>query len=187
MFHTNAIQRILTDIKELNNYPLYKDGIHHLSDENNILNFKALIIGPENTPYYGGFYFFDFEFPHTYPLDPPKVRYCTLDDKIRFNPNLYTNGKVCLSILNTWNGPSWTPCNSISSVLLSILAMVFIDYPLRNEPGYENEGLDRLKQYNHILEHESLRVGIIKMMKYPPKGFEIFQKVMKKLLCLLIQ
>jgi Ubiquitin-conjugating enzyme len=31
---------------------------------------------------------------------------------VRFNPNLYNCGKVCLSLLGTWSGPSWSPANS---------------------------------------------------------------------------
>jgi hypothetical protein len=31
---------------------------------------------------------------------------------VRFNPNLYINGKVCLSLLGTWSGPSWNPKTS---------------------------------------------------------------------------
>lgn len=29
--------------------------------------------------------------------------------RVRFNPNLYDCGKVCLSLLGTWSGPSWEP------------------------------------------------------------------------------
>lgn len=43
---------------------------------------------------------------------------------MRFNPNLYANGKVCLSILGTWDGPSWTPGMTLSSVLLSIQTLL---------------------------------------------------------------
>ena len=32
--------------------------------------------------------------------------------KVRFNPNLYECGKVCLSLLGTWSGPSWNPAVS---------------------------------------------------------------------------
>jgi hypothetical protein len=35
--------------------------------------------------------------------------------QVRFNPNLYNCGKVCLSLLGTWSGPSWQP--GISTLL----------------------------------------------------------------------
>jgi ubiquitin-protein ligase len=30
----------------------------------------------------------------------------------RLNPNLYHDGKVCLSLLGTWSGPGWVPGQS---------------------------------------------------------------------------
>ena len=66
------------------------------------------MIGPENTPYQYGFYLFDIKVPSEYPFKPPIVKFYTQNNKTRFNPNLYINGKVCLSILNTWSGPQWT-------------------------------------------------------------------------------
>ena len=62
------------------------------------------------------FIFLTLIFQDDYPVEPPKVKFCTLDPNIRFNPNLYTCGKVCLSIINTWNGPYWTSCLTLSSV-----------------------------------------------------------------------
>jgi len=38
--------------------------------------------------------------PPDYPIRPPRVKLLTTGNKeVRFNPNLYKNGKVCLSIL----------------------------------------------------------------------------------------
>ena len=97
----------------------------------------VMIIGPEDTPYYGGFFFFDFTFPENYPFSPPHVKYMTQGENCRFNPNLYVNGKVCLSILGTWTGPGWTSVQNISSVALAIQSLLN-ENPLENEPGYEN-------------------------------------------------
>lgn len=36
----------------------------------------------------------------------------TGNGSVRFNPNLYNCGKVCLSLLGTWSGPSWDPATS---------------------------------------------------------------------------
>ena len=46
-------------------------------------------------------------YPTEYPFKPPKVTYKTNDGFTRFNPNLYKNGKVCISLLNTWQGEQW--------------------------------------------------------------------------------
>jgi hypothetical protein len=48
-----------------------------------------------------------------YPQKPPKVQFLTTGGgTVRFNPNLYESGRVCLSLLGTWDGPSWDPGTS---------------------------------------------------------------------------
>ena len=60
---------------------------------------------------------------------------------VRFNPNLYSDGKVCLSILNTWSGQpeeKWNPqTSSLLQVLVSIQSLILVSEPFFNEPGYE--------------------------------------------------
>lgn len=74
---------------------------------------RALIIGPADTPYANGCFLFDIFLPNNYPDVPPMVQYLTTGGgRVRFNPNLYENGKVCLSLLGTWAGPSWDPAQS---------------------------------------------------------------------------
>ena len=66
---------------------------------------KILITGPSNTPYDSGCFVFDIYFPANYPKVPPKVNLDTTGaGTVRFNPNLYNCGKVCLSLLGTWAG-----------------------------------------------------------------------------------
>ena len=61
---------------------------------------NILIIGPFDTPYEGGFFHFYLRFSPNYPRCPPRVKFMTTGSgRVRFNPNLYCNGKVCLSIL----------------------------------------------------------------------------------------
>jgi len=72
-----------------------------------------LIIGPADTPYANGCFLFDIFLPTNYPSAPPTVHFLTTGGgRIRFNPNLYECGKVCLSLLGTWSGPSWDPTHS---------------------------------------------------------------------------
>jgi baculoviral IAP repeat-containing protein 6 len=74
---------------------------------------KALIFGSEGTPYAHGAFIFDIYIPEEYPNKPPTVSIVsTKGKKIRFNPNLYADGLVCLSLLGTWSGSSnenWNP------------------------------------------------------------------------------
>ena len=59
----------------------------------------AIIFGPSDTLYRYGAYCFEFKFPTNYPFSPPKLKYMTNDGYTRFHPNLYRNGKVCISVL----------------------------------------------------------------------------------------
>ena len=95
---------------------------------------RALITGPEGTPYAGGAFVFDIYFPPAYPQVPPKVNLCTTGGgSVRFNPNLYNCGKVCLSLLGTWHGgkgEGWDPAvSSVLQVLISIQSLILVPQP----------------------------------------------------------
>jgi len=134
-------------------------------DKKNIFKNYALIIGPKNTPYFGGYYFFEVIFPTNYPDSSPKIKLLTIDGKVRFNPNLYECGKVCLSILGTWNGPGWTNVMTLRTVLISIQSLMG-EFPLRNEPGLEDvkENDIRNISYNNFLNFYNLELSIINVI-----------------------
>jgi len=62
-----------------------------------------MIKGPTNTPYEDGLFFFDIQLPPDYPASPPNFHYISFCSD-RLNPNLYPDGKVCVSLLGTWTG-----------------------------------------------------------------------------------
>lgn len=169
--------RLLMDIKQLIKNPLDDHGIFYCHDDKDLLKGYALIIGPKNTPYFGGFFFFELNFPPTYPYAPPVVNFKTNNGYIRFNPNLYTCGKVCLSILNTWDGEPWTACQNISTVLLT-LCSILNESPLVNEPGVSSTSGD-CQPYNKSVEYETINFAICDMITYKPfsKIFEMFNDV----------
>jgi ubiquitin-protein ligase len=110
---------------------------------------KVLIIGPSDTPYYGGMWEFDIWATANYPAEAPLVHLnTTANGHVRFNPNLYAyipqmfnfrNGKVCLSLIGTWPGSpeeQWQPYKStIMQILISIQSMLLCARPYFNEPG----------------------------------------------------
>jgi baculoviral IAP repeat-containing protein 6 len=62
-------------------------------------------MGSNETPYAHGVFLFDIYCEDQYPNVPPKVNLMTTGQgSVRFNPNLYANGYVCLSLLGTWRG-----------------------------------------------------------------------------------
>lgn len=148
---------------------LYRDpppGIFATASESDIRNVHALIIGPMDTPYEGGIFYFYLRCPYDFPIQPPKVRFMTTDaGRVRFNPNIYANGKVCLSTIGTWEGPGWTPAQQISSLLISIQSLMN-DNPIENEPGYEKlRNLGEPSQYAEMITYETLRVAVIGMVE----------------------
>jgi ubiquitin-conjugating enzyme E2 Z len=157
-----TISRLLKDVKQIIKNPLTDNGIYYAHDDQDMLKGYALIIGPSETPYFGGNYFFELNYPTDYPHSPPSVKYCTNGNEIRFNPNLYKCGKVCVSLLNTWRGDQWTSCQTIATVLLTLCTLLCKD-PLFNEPGV-TKGHRDIKPYNEIIEYSNIDIAICDIM-----------------------
>jgi len=182
-----AIRRMYADIKQVQEAELEKDGIYCSFNEEDLFDVKAMVVGPEDTPYAFGYYLFHLKFPKNYPYSPPKVcfetRFNTDLSMLRFNPNLYANGKVCLSILGTWHGPQWEPCQSLYSILIAFQTLL-VKEPLTNEPGFSKilpEQLHKHQTYKKMVTFENFRVGILHVMNKPPTGFQDFVPIMKQL------
>lgn len=152
-------KRILAELKQffddssINNIKIFPH-------ETNMRHVDVLIIGNKDTPYECGFFWFKFIYPQSYPFEPPEMKFMTTDNgTIRFNPNLYKNGKVCLSLLNTW-GQEWSSINTITNVLISIQSMVMHDKPLINEPGHENDNKYKIDLYSKCVKYHTLRMSM---------------------------
>jgi len=148
--------------------PMYSQGIFHHFDDANSHKASACIVGPCGTPYEKGFYLFDFTFPNSYPALPPRARFLSGDGRVRFNPNLYVDGKVCLSILGTWQGPGWTPLSTFRTTLVSIQSLLCA-HPLQNEPGHEEDIGAACKLYSAILRYENIAVSVLQLEKPLPE------------------
>uniref|UniRef100_A0A8C9QVJ0 Ubiquitin-conjugating enzyme E2 Z n=1 Tax=Scleropages formosus TaxID=113540 RepID=A0A8C9QVJ0_SCLFO len=158
-----CILRIKRDIMSIYKEP--PPGMFVVPDPHDMTKIHAMITGPFDTPYEGGFFLFLFRCPPDYPIHPPRVKLITTgNNTVRFNPNFYRNGKVCLSILGTWTGPAWSPAQSISSVLISIQSLM-TENPYHNEPGFEQERHPGdSKNYNECIRHETMRVAVCDML-----------------------
>ncbi|QLQ79216.1 hypothetical protein HG537_0B05630 [Torulaspora globosa] len=86
-------------------------------NENNILEWHYIIMGPADTPYFEGQYHGTLTFPSDYPYKPPAIRMVTPNGRFR------ENTRLCLSMSdyhpNTWN-PSW----SVSTILNGLLSFM---------------------------------------------------------------
>ncbi|KAN0018279.1 hypothetical protein ACTFIU_010893 [Dictyostelium citrinum] len=160
----------------------YESSIFVRVDEKNIDVMQCLITGPKDTPYSGGCFLFNCTFPQEYPASPPHVIILTTGGgSVRFNPNLYNNGKVCLSLLGTWSGgagETWNPNTStLLQVFISIQSLILVSEPFFNEPGYESQigtksGMASSSSYNHNLIPATIQFAMIDMIQNPPLPFK---------------
>ncbi|XP_027119536.1 putative ubiquitin-conjugating enzyme E2 38 isoform X1 [Coffea arabica] len=158
------------------------DSIYVRVYEQRIDLLRAVIIGAAGTPYHDGLFFLDIVLPSDYPNQPPKVYYHA--HGLRLNPNLYSNGTVCLSLIHTWTGRGvelWTPAKStILQLLVSIQGLVLNSKPYFNEPGREvglyskaERWTKKSTAYNEEVFILSCKTMLYNMRK-APKGFESF-------------
>lgn len=177
-------RRILKDISEYekNNKTYNDEGIYIKFNEDDLLGpHYCILIGQDDTPYKGGIFPFEFNYSDQYPVKPPILKFMSLDRNCRIHPNLYGCGKVCLSIINTWNGPSWTPVMNIFNVFTSLNGIQLSNkHPIQCEPSYETEEGDLSINYNKVVQYETLRLYVIEIMKNTPEQLIIFKPIMVK-------
>ena len=198
----SRMARIAKEVSSLiSNLPVeYGSSVFVRGDEDRPDVMKALIIGPEGTPYENGCFEFDVLLPMDYPNMPPQVRIATTGGgTVRFNPNLYADGKVCLSLLGTWSGPGWDPAtSSLLQALVSIQSLVLVPDPYYNEPGFERSAAasmsaiaatsgpasatttasasasatrDPSKLYNNSLRFQTIRLAMLEQLRRPSPLF----------------
>ncbi|KAI0931610.1 hypothetical protein AcW2_000464 [Taiwanofungus camphoratus] len=132
---------------------------------------KVMIAGPEGTPYAGGLFEFDCFIPLEYPNIPPLIHLRTTGGgTVRFNPNLYSNGGLYLSLLGTWPGRAeeqWSSKSTLLQVFVSIHSMILVDLPFFNEPGFgqANPKDARSLAYNRNIFMRTVRWAIVEWLK----------------------
>jgi len=162
--------------------------IHHESSvffrfcEEKMSHAQMLIIPADGTPYGGGCFIFDVKFPANYPNSPPKVNLSTTGHgAVRFNPNLYECGKVCLSLLGTWDaysqGEKWNlEISTFLQVAISIQSLIFVPEPFYNEPGDEDSmgtewGDQQSRAYNVVIQSGTTKYAMIEVLENPPAAW----------------
>jgi ubiquitin-conjugating enzyme E2 D/E len=118
-----AMKQLKREFDALQNNPITSLGVTvGLTNPNNIFQWKITMIGPQDTPYGGGLFFLEANFPDDYPKNGPKVRFLT---KI-FHCNVFNWG-ICISTLNHWKP---TP---MEKVLSDIFALFYANNPDNHE------------------------------------------------------
>ena len=134
--------------------------------DESLLSFDAYIFGPDDSLYSNKLVKVHFDIPSDYPFSPPKARFIQHSGG-RIHPNLYVEGKICLSILGTWPGEPWAQSmgidtgsfpffagcndpvliNNDSTVLITIRSLLDKE-PYKHEPGQKNDpGFNKYVEY----------------------------------------
>jgi ubiquitin-conjugating enzyme E2 D/E len=111
---TMALRRIQKELADLQKDPPANCSAGPI--DNDLFKWEGVIIGPADSPYTGGVFRLDIQFPVDYPFKPPKIQFTT---KI-YHPNVNPTGLICLDILKQ----QWSPALTISKVLLSITSLL---------------------------------------------------------------
>lgn len=182
--HPARVKRLAQETVTLStSLPLsYSSSVYVRCDADRLDIMKVLITGPVETPYANGCFEFDVYFPPDYPNSPMLINMETTGHRtIRFNPNLYNDGKVCLSVLNTWHGrpeEKWNAqTSSFLQVLVSIQSLILVPEPYFNEPGYERSrgtpsGNQSSKEYNANICQASVKWAMLEQVRNPCPCFK---------------
>nr|CAH7748378.1 unnamed protein product [Callosobruchus chinensis] len=182
--HPTRVKRIAQEAVTLStSLPLsYSSSVFVRYDTSRLDVMKVLITGPAETPYANGCFELDVFFPADYPLSPMLINLETTGrHTVRFNPNLYNDGKVCLSVLNTWHGrpeEKWNAqTSSFLQVLVSIQSLILVPEPYFNEPGYERArgtpaGTVSSRDYNLNVCQATVRWAMLEQILNPCPCFK---------------
>ena len=110
----SCLQRIERELEDITMDPPANCSAGVIDDD--LYNWRATILGPDDSVYSGGIFIVNINFPEDYPFNAPKISFIT---RI-YHPNISRNGSICLDILKE----QWSPALTIAKVLISICSML---------------------------------------------------------------
>ena len=121
-----SIKRLQTELKEMIQDPNYLYSVSPVKD--NFYKWDIIMIGAPDTIFEGAIIKAIIEFPKEYPNKAPQFKFITP----LYHPNVYIDGKVCISILHEGIdefgyesiSERWNPSQSVNSILISILSLL---------------------------------------------------------------
>ena len=111
------------------------DGIFVRTWESRLDLLRVLIVGPFATPYEFAPFVIDLHFGLQFPTSAPNAFFHSwTGGSGRINPNLYEEGKICLSLLGTWDAgernEEWSSKRStVLQILVSLMGLVLVKEP----------------------------------------------------------
>jgi len=122
-----ATKLLANQLRSLLNDPV--EGFTVEADEANFFEWKVWIEGPQDTCYAGGVFQLSLKFPKDYPMSPPELKFVS----DFWHPNVFANGKVCMSILHPPGEDAmsgelpeerWLPTQSVTTIILSLMSLL---------------------------------------------------------------
>ncbi len=135
-------------------------------NENDMTEWDVILRGPPDTLYEGGLFKAKVAFPPEYPYAPPRLTFTSE----MWHPNIYPDGKLCISILHGDNaeeqGMTWSPAQKIDTILLSVISLL-------NEPNPDSPAnVDAAKSYRKFLYKEDLESYPMEVKKTVKKSLD---------------
>lgn len=177
---TSFLKRIQKEHKTLVS-SLPRGQIYVRTYESRLDLLRCLIIGPSDTPYEDAPFLVDLYLGAKFPDEPPVAHFHSWTSGLgRINPNLYEEGKICLSLLGTWpgkeSGEGWSTDATILQLLVSLQGLVMVRNPFFNEAGfegYEAEGAYKPEAAQYAEKAYVMARGFVKhALERPPVGLE---------------
>lgn len=167
--------------KNKNILPLHPDAsIYFLFDQTKPRAMRCMMTGPAGSPTAYGVFFFDCVLSSQRTAPPSVICVSAPMAGERFNPNLYTDGKVCHAMLGTTGSgepPKWREESTLSELFLQIQThTIGSEDPMWNLEFMGKELMHtesgRRRADKQILEYRlaAVRGAIIAPLQQPPKG-----------------
>lgn len=115
------------------------DGVFVRSWDSRLDLLRVLIVGSQGTPYEFAPFVIDLQYGLSFPVSSPDAYFHSWTNNVgRVNPNLYEDGKICLSLLGTWNGENrneeWSSKKStVLQLIVSLMGLVLVREPYYSE------------------------------------------------------
>jgi len=118
-----------------------------LVDDADLYEWEVSIFGIRDTLYDEAVLRARLTFPVEFPNKPPQMRFVTE----MWHPNIYTDGKVCISILHDPEvdqygyedvGERWLPVHTVETIIISVISLLSSDTPNTDSPA----NIDAAKQ-----------------------------------------
>ncbi|KXT04978.1 hypothetical protein AC578_10335 [Pseudocercospora eumusae] len=168
-----ASKRLQKELAKLQG-PALPPGISIVSTPD-LKEWQMDVVVPEN-PLYNPEekYRLRFQFSPNYPIEAPEVTFITLSDpprRIPMHPHIYSNGIICLDLLDS---QGWSPVHNVESICISIQSMLASNTKNERPPGdaeFVKSNRQRPRDINFLYHDPSKALANLRSFVAPPTNW----------------